>query len=87
MKMARKNKSGQINFFRSMAVLGVGVIGWILYAFLSSAPRLSNAEYHKTSISVKECLYCHMQNVGKNPIMPHRAMDNCVFCHRSAMNK
>lgn len=65
-----------------MAILGIVVIGGIVYAFLNSAPRLSDTEYHKKSTPVKECLQCHMENVAKNPIMPHRSMDNCVFCHR-----
>jgi hypothetical protein len=80
--MAKSNKSGQINFYRSMLVLGLIVIGFILNAFLNSAPRLSGSAYHKESVTVKECLDCHMQNVEKNPIMPHRSMDNCTFCHK-----
>jgi hypothetical protein len=85
--MAKKNLSGQINFYRSMAALGVVVMGAILYAFWSSSPRLSDRDYHKTTVAVEECLQCHMRNVAKNPIMPHRAMDNCVFCHRQETEK
>jgi hypothetical protein len=80
--MAKKISSGQINFFKSMAVLGVLVMGVILYSFWNSAPRLNNRDYHKSTVSVDDCLQCHMRNVGKNPIMPHRSMENCVFCHR-----
>lgn len=82
--MARKNKSGQINFFKAMGVLGLIVIGAIAYGFLGSAPNLSKSDYHDKSIPKDRCLSCHMKEAARNPIMPHRPMENCLFCHRPA---
>lgn len=77
-----KKKTGQRNFFRFMTLIGVVVIGGLGYSFLVAAPKLNQAEYHKNSPSAETCLQCHVRNVEKAPIMPHRPMKSCTFCHR-----
>lgn len=69
---------------RSMAVIGVLVIGGIGYAFFGAAPVMTAAEYHKESTPVAECLDCHVRQADQNPIMPHRPADGCTFCHNPA---
>ncbi|MDA0691176.1 MAG: hypothetical protein O3A78_00230 [Nitrospinae bacterium] len=75
-------KTGQRNFFRVMTLIGVVVIGGLGYSFLVAAPKLNDSEYHKTPSSTETCLQCHVRNVDKAPIMPHRPMGSCTFCHR-----
>lgn len=77
-------KTGQRNFFRVMTLIGVVVIGGLGYSFLGAAPKLNDAEYHKNPSSAEPCLQCHVLNVDKAPIMPHRPMGSCTFCHRPA---
>jgi hypothetical protein len=83
--MAKKNP-GQRNFFRFMTLIGVVVIGGLGYSFLVAAPKLSNSEFHKNTSSVETCLKCHVQAENEAPIMPHRPMGSCTFCHRPAQN-
>jgi hypothetical protein len=75
-------KTGQRNFFRVMSLIGVVVIGGLGYSFMGAAPKLNDSEYHKSPSSTESCLQCHVQNVDKAPIMPHRPMGSCTFCHR-----
>lgn len=79
--MAKKS-SGQRNFFRFMTLIGVAVIGGLLYAFIGSAPDLTDTEFHAKGVTPAECMACHVRNIDKNPIMPHRPMDSCDFCHK-----
>jgi len=81
--MAKKN-TGQRNFFRFMTLIGVVVIGGLGYSFLGAAPELSNKEFHKNTSSVETCLRCHVQAMNEAPIMPHRQMGTCTFCHHPA---
>ncbi len=79
----KKNKfSGQINFMKVSAVLGLILIIYIVKSFLDSAPALSKQTFHKPEAPVEECLSCHVQKVKDSPIMPHRPMDTCTFCHK-----
>ena len=80
--MAKKSKKGQINFFRFMAVIAVVAVIWIVGEFLDAAPALPNSSAHKGPPPVEACLTCHVQQVESTPIMPHRPMDNCTFCHK-----
>jgi len=80
--MAKKSNKGQVNFFRFMAVIGFVVIIWVVKEFLSAAPALSLSEFHKGPPLAKICLECHVKGAEKAPIMPHRPMDNCTFCHK-----
>ena len=80
--MAKKSNKGQINFFRFMAVIGVVVIIWVVSEFLGAAPPLSISQAHKGPPSSDACLNCHVQKAEKTPIMPHRPIDNCTFCHK-----
>ncbi|MCH8312854.1 MAG: hypothetical protein IID17_07710 [Nitrospinae bacterium] len=79
--MAKKS-TGQRNFFRFMTLIGVVVIGGLGYSFLGAAPNLSNSKFHINTSSVETCLKCHVQGEMDAPIMPHRAMGSCTFCHR-----
>ncbi len=79
--MAKKN-TGQRNFFRFMAVIGVVVIGGIVYSFLGAAPKLPGNARHSGPPPPAECLACHVENVDQAPIMPHRPMPSCVTCHK-----
>ncbi|GJL78363.1 MAG: hypothetical protein NPINA01_13520 [Nitrospinaceae bacterium] len=74
-------KTGQRNFFRAMTLIGVVVIGGLGYSFLGSAPELNDSEYHKNAASAEACLNCHVRNIDQAPIMPHRPMGSCTFCH------
>ena len=83
--MARKKKqkkfAGEINFFKAMTVLGALLAGGLVYAFLGSAPDLSDHPFHVASDPVSECMTCHVVKTQSAPIMPHRPMDFCTFCH------
>ncbi|KMP11600.1 hypothetical protein UZ36_03900 [Candidatus Nitromaritima sp. SCGC AAA799-C22] len=85
--MARKTSKGQINFFRFMAVIGVAAIIWIVGEFLSAAPALPISKAHHGPPPPQACLECHVQKSENTPIMPHRPMDDCVFCHKPANPK
>jgi hypothetical protein len=85
--MAKKKIAGEINFYKSMAVLGFIVFGVIAYGFIGAAPNLSDSPYHQASTPVGSCLECHALKVDKNPIMPHRPMEQCTLCHRLAKKK
>ena len=79
--MGEKKNRGQINFFRVMAVIGVVVIIVVVKEFLNAAPSLPNSEIHKGPPSAQACLECHVKEIENTPIMPHRPMSNCIFCH------
>ncbi|QPJ65825.1 MAG: hypothetical protein G3M78_10650 [Candidatus Nitrohelix vancouverensis] len=79
--MARKKNTGQRNFFRFMAFIGVVTIGTIGYGFLTAAPALSPIPEHQGSANAETCLSCHMTESENIPIMPHRPMSTCTFCH------
>ena len=79
--MSKNSKKGQINFFRVMAAIGVIVIILIVKEFLNAAPSLPTSEVHKGPPSTEACLECHVKEVENVPIMPHRPVDNCTFCH------
>ncbi|MCF8720528.1 hypothetical protein [Nitrospina gracilis] len=82
--MAKKKKQelkGQINFYKAMAVLGAIIAGTFVYMLLDSAPRLSAREFHDPKDSATQCLSCHTGQASNIPIMPHRRMDSCTFCH------
>lgn len=79
--MAKNKIAGKINFFKAMAILGVIVTIAIAYGFIGSAPNLSAQPFHNKSDPSKKCLDCHMKNVKSAPIMPHREMGTCTFCH------
>ncbi len=78
--MAKKNQ-GQINFYRFTAVAGILLVGGMAYGFLGAAPNLGKTDYHLRANGAPECLQCHERNVEKAPIMPHRPMGSCTFCH------
>ena len=80
--MGKRSRKGQINFFRVMAAIGVVVVILIVNEFLDAAPPLPTNKVHKGPPSVRLCLDCHVTEVKKVPIMPHRPMDNCTFCHK-----
>ena len=79
--MAKKSNKGQINFFRVMAVVGVVVIILVVKEFLNAAPALPTSEVHKGPPPTKTCLECHVKEAENTPIMPHRPMEKCTFCH------
>ncbi len=82
--MAKKKNKGQRNFFRFLAVLGLIFLGLIGYAFLGSAPDMTRGTYHTKDTPTQECLECHVRQVEKAPIMPHRPMGTCTLCHSPA---
>ena len=85
--MAKKSNKGQINFFRVMALIGIVVIIFIGKEFLNAAPSLPISKAHKGPPHAKDCLECHVKEAENVPIMPHRPMDGCTFCHNPASNK
>ena len=84
--MAKRTNKGQINFFRVMAIIGVVVVIFIGKEFLDAAPALPISAVHKGPPSTKKCLECHVKEAESIPIMPHRPMEGCIFCHKSAGN-
>ncbi|MEK9630125.1 MAG: hypothetical protein VW455_14030 [Nitrospinota bacterium] len=85
--MAKKS-DGTRNFYRMIAVIGVMVIGGLGYSFISAAPGINTAPYHKPAPPAKDCMQCHMSGEEKIPIMPHRPMGACTGCHKPfEMNK
>ncbi|MDP7058202.1 MAG: hypothetical protein QF434_07465 [Nitrospinaceae bacterium] len=85
--MAKKNIKGQINFFRFMAVIGVVVIIFVVNEFFNAAPGLPISTVHNGPPPTKACLGCHVKEAENTPIMPHRPMDNCIFCHKPSGKK
>ncbi|CAI2718219.1 hypothetical protein [Nitrospina watsonii] len=80
-KKKKKDLKGQINFYKAMAVLGVILAGTLVYLFLGSAPPLSPQAFHNPENPASQCLACHTGQASNIPIMPHRRMDDCLFCH------
>lgn len=78
----KKSRAGQINFYKAMAVLGFILAGGLIYMFLGSAPDLSNHDFHVATDPPEKCLTCHMAQDRNTPIMPHRPMESCTFCHK-----
>jgi len=64
-----------------MSLIGVGVIGSLGYSFMSAAPDFRISEYHQATTPAKDCMECHIQAIKSIPIMPHRPMGSCTFCH------
>ena len=79
--MAKKS-DGTRNFYRFVAVIGVAVIVSLGYSFISAAPNLNTAAYHKPPPSPNQCMECHIKGEEKIPIMPHRPMGTCTACHK-----
>ena len=79
--MAKKSIKGQINFYRAMLVIGVIVTIMAVKGLLNAAPALSISTVHEGPPAAKKCLECHVKEVENIPIMPHRPVSNCVFCH------
>ena len=81
-KKKKKSLAGEINFYKAMTVLGVALAGYLIYLFLGSAPNLSAHDFHVATDPVRKCMTCHMAQDRNTPIMPHRPMDDCTFCHK-----
>lgn len=81
-KKKKKSLAGEINFYKAMTVLGVALAGYLIYLFLGSAPNLSAHDFHVATDPVGKCMTCHMAQDRNTPIMPHRPMDDCTFCHK-----
>jgi len=79
--MAKKSIKGQINFYRAMLAIGVIVTIMAVKGLLNAATALSISTVHEGPPPAKECLECHVKEVENVPIMPHRPVSNCVFCH------
>ena len=81
-RVKRENPlKGQINFYKAMTVLGLIIAGAFIYGFLDSAPALTKRPYHIPTDKAGECMACHIGQTKNVPIMPHRPMDGCTFCH------
>ena len=65
-----------------MAVMGVLVMGGLGYGLVSSAPNISKAVHHAGPPPKEQCVICHVQKIANTPIMPHRPMGTCTFCHK-----
>ena len=65
--MAKKS-DGTRNFYRFVAVIGVVVIGSLGYSFISAAPNLNTAPYHKPPPTPTQCMECHITGKEKIPI-------------------
>lgn len=81
MAKKKKNITGEINFYKAMAVLGAILAGVIVYLFLGSAPHLTAREFHDPKAPASKCLSCHTGQASNIPIMPHRPSEDCTFCH------
>ncbi|NIQ03549.1 MAG: hypothetical protein GWM98_27035 [Nitrospinaceae bacterium] len=83
-KKKKSSRAGEINFYKAMTVLGLILAGALAYMFLGSAPSLSRHDFHVATDPPEKCLTCHMTQVKSAPIMPHRPMESCDFCHKPA---
>jgi hypothetical protein len=81
-KKKKKSRAGEINFYKAMTVLGLILAGVLAYMFLGSAPKLSKHDFHVATDKPEKCLTCHMAQDRNTPIMPHRPMEDCTFCHK-----
>ena len=77
----KKSSPTSKGFFRFMTVIGMVVIGGLIYAFIEAAPSLPATEVHAKALQPIDCLACHVNNIKTNPIMPHRPMASCISCH------
>ena len=80
-KKKKADKKGEINFYKAMAVLGAILAGVIVYFFWDSIPPLTAREFHDPKAPASKCLSCHTGQASNIPIMPHRRMGDCTFCH------
>lgn len=80
-KKKKKSRAGEINFYKAMTVLGLILAGALAYMFLGSAPKLSRHDFHVPTDTAGKCMTCHMAQDRNTPIMPHRPMEDCTFCH------
>jgi hypothetical protein len=80
-KKKKKSRAGEINFYKAMTVLGLILAGALAYMFLGSAPKLSRHDFHVPTHTARKCMTCHMAQDRNTPIMPHRPMEDCTFCH------
>ena len=80
-KRKKKKRAGEINFYKAMAVLGFLLAGVLIYMFLGATPSLSPHPFHVATDPPGKCLTCHMAQDRQTPIMPHRPMESCTFCH------
>ncbi len=81
--MAKKNQ-GTLNFYKLMVFIGIGVMGTIGYGLVNAAPQISKGEHHAGPPPLEQCIVCHVQKIQNTPIMPHRPMGTCTFCHKPA---
>jgi hypothetical protein len=81
-KKKKKRRAGEINFYKAMTVLGLILAGVLIYMFLGSAPNLSKRDFHVPTDTAGKCMTCHMAQDKNTPIMPHRPMEDCTFCHK-----
>jgi hypothetical protein len=81
-KKKKKIRAGEINFYKAMTVLGLILAGYLTYLFLGSAPNLSKHAFHVATDPAGKCMTCHMAQDRNTPIMPHRPMEDCIFCHK-----
>ena len=87
MASERKKLKKEAGIFSNfMTLIAIFTVGGILIAFFNAAPRLSQSEAHTTAEMPKDCLQCHMIKFEEvhAPIMPHRPMEYCGFCHHKA---
>ncbi len=68
----------------------VWMVVWILggifavivsVAFFKAAPTMPVDLDHRPEAESIECLGCHIRRDKGTPIMPHRDLGNCSFCH------
>lgn len=81
-KKKKKSRAGEINFYKAMTVLGLILAGYLAYMFFGSAPKLSRHDFHVPTDTAGKCMTCHMAQDRNTPIMPHRPMEDCIFCHK-----
>jgi hypothetical protein len=80
-KKKKKSRAGEINFYKAMTVLGFALAGFLIYMFMGAAPNLSTHDFHVATDPAEKCMTCHMAQDRNAPIMPHRPMEDCTFCH------
>lgn len=53
----------------------------LVIAFIWSSPAMPGNPVHTPAQSQQSCLACHWEGQGGAPLIPHRPMGSCTFCH------
>jgi hypothetical protein len=71
---------------RRIVIMGAGTLSLLvclalIVGFFIAAPKPKENAQHRIGIPDAVCRSCHEFGTG-GPLMPHRPLPHCTFCHR-----